>query len=272
MNTRPIELPNFSDPPVVETVLSVQFEPLVEFRAAHFGLYWEMVKERFPRTEERAELVPVLEQFPRIARAGVGIRLESIETPPAPRVWFMNADGTELIQLQRDRFIKNWRKTSAGDKYPRYKNVKAGFEQEFSGYLDFVKKQGIGSVNVNQCEVTYVNHIVSGNGWTTHSDADLVFSCWSQPPEDSPGRAEEISFQASFIIYDDCDSSVGRLHANMQSAYLSSGAKEVFVLNLTARGQIGSGTEFFDRGRYAIVKSFKSLTTPAMHKIWGLGE
>jgi hypothetical protein len=43
----------------------------------------------------------------------------------------------------------------------------------------------------------------------------------------------------------------------------------MFVMELTARGQVGTGTEFFDLGRKWIVKSFAELTTPAMHKIWG---
>jgi hypothetical protein len=39
-------------------------------------------------------------------------------------------------------------------------------------------------------------------------------------------------------------------------------------MNLTARGQLGDGIEFFDIGRQWIVKSFEQLTTEHMHKIW----
>lgn len=272
MNTPPTALPEFADPPVVETVLSVQFEPLAEFRAAHFGLYWDTIKGRFPKTEERSELIPVVERFPRSPKTGVGIRLESLETPPMPRVWFTNASGTELIQLQRDRFIKNWRKTGEGDAYPRYETLRAAFDQDFTQFVDFLKGQEIETPRVNQCEVTYVNHIVSGKGWSEHGEADRVFTSWVQPSDGLPGLAEDVSFQVAFPIYGETQSPVGRLHAQMQSAFLSAGEQKVFVLNLTARGQIGSGTEFLDHGRYEIVKSFKTLTTPAMHKIWGLRE
>lgn len=34
-------LPKYANPPVVETVLGVQFPELRGFKSVHFGLYWE---------------------------------------------------------------------------------------------------------------------------------------------------------------------------------------------------------------------------------------
>ena len=62
MIERPTDPPDFRDPPVVETVLSVQFDRLTAARTAHFGLYWNEVHERFPKTEERGELQAVFER------------------------------------------------------------------------------------------------------------------------------------------------------------------------------------------------------------------
>lgn len=272
MNTRPAALPDFAFPPVVETVLSVQFEPLVDFRAAHFGLLWDRIRDRFPKTEERAELVPVIERFPSTTLPGVGIRLEPLENVPLPRVWFANADGTELVQVQRDRFIKNWRKTGDGDRYPRYEAVKARFDADFLAFQEFLREQGLGEVQVNQCEVTYVNHILPGPNWAEHGQADQVFSCWRMPEGDFPGGLEEVSFQASFVIPGEDGAPAGRLHAHAHPALRSADHGKIFVLNLTARGQIGEGTAFHDTGRAAIVRSFRALTTPAMHAAWGLQE
>lgn len=42
----------------------------------------------------------------------------------------------------------------------------------------------------------------------------------------------------------------------------------MYVLHLTARGQVGEGVDFFDIGREWIVASFERLTTDAMHQIW----
>ena len=49
MTTRPSDLPDFSNPPVVETVLSVQFDRLSAARTANFGLYWSEMTRRFPK-------------------------------------------------------------------------------------------------------------------------------------------------------------------------------------------------------------------------------
>jgi hypothetical protein len=42
------------------------------------------------------------------------------EVPPIPRLSFANEQGNEMIQVQNDRFIKNWRKEGDGEQYPHY--------------------------------------------------------------------------------------------------------------------------------------------------------
>jgi hypothetical protein len=56
----------------------------------------------------------------------------------------------------------------------------------------------------------------------------------------------------------------------MQSVVRLKDNAPMFVFDLTARGQIGDGTDFFDLGREWIVRSFKNLTTPEMHQVWGI--
>lgn len=55
-------LPDFDNPPVVETVLSVQFERLPAMRSVHFWLFWQRVRDQFPNTEERPTLASIVEQ------------------------------------------------------------------------------------------------------------------------------------------------------------------------------------------------------------------
>jgi uncharacterized protein (TIGR04255 family) len=268
MTQRPSDLPDFANPPVVETVLSVQFDRLTAARSAHFGLYWNEIHERFPVTEERGELQQASERQTESRLSTVGIQFEVLEAPPVPRFWFANEAGTELIQLQRDRFIKNWRKVGEGDEYPRYEHVREGFERDFSSFRDFVSRNALGTIRINQCEVTYINHIVAGDGWKTHADVSKVFTVWQQPVSDFPGPAQDLTFRTRFPISDSHGTFVGRLYATMQSVVRVTDGAPMFVLDLTARGQIGDGSDFFDLGRKWIVKSFKELTTPLMHKVW----
>jgi hypothetical protein len=56
-------LADFHNPPVVETVLSAQFDRLSAMRMVHLGLFWNKMKSRFPQTEERSPLIPSVEHF-----------------------------------------------------------------------------------------------------------------------------------------------------------------------------------------------------------------
>jgi hypothetical protein len=265
---RPADLPDFENPPVVETVLSVQFDRLPLPRTAHFGLYWGQIRSRFPQSEEQGELPAIIERHPEQPQPAVGMQFQAFDAPPTPRFWFINKEGTELIQIQRDRFIKNWRKTGEKDEYPRYESVRAGFDHDFEDFSAFLSGNGLGSLRINQCEVTYINHIVAGEGWNTHTDVDKVFRVWRQPAPVFPGPAEETAIRARFPIFSKGEF-CGRLHLAVQPVRRISDGKPMFLMELTARGQVGSGTEFFDIGRRWIVKSFAELTTEEMHKIWG---
>jgi len=99
-------LPDFDNPPVVETVLSVQFERLPAMRSVHFGLFWQRVRDQFPNTEERPTLASIVEQATPLP---VELRFEVQETLLLPRLWLLNSAGTEMIQIQNDRLSKNWR-------------------------------------------------------------------------------------------------------------------------------------------------------------------
>jgi uncharacterized protein (TIGR04255 family) len=269
VTVRPRNLPDFTDPPVAETVLSVQFDRLSALRTAHFGIYWSEVQDRFPTTEEHGELPSMIELPPDQPQPAVGIQFQALEAPPTPRFWFVNEGGTELIQVQRDRFIKNWRKTGEGDQYPHYERVREGFDHDFSGFAQFVTRNQLGTIRVSQCEVTYINHIVAGEGWETHADISKVFSIWRQPVSNYPGHAQDLTFRARFPIFDKGGGFSGRLYVTLQPVSRLSDGAPMFLLDLTARGQVGEGTDFFDLGREWIVRSFTALTTPTMHKIWG---
>ena len=56
-------LPEFNRPPVVETVLSAQFEPVAGMHSAHFGLFWQRIRAQFPQVEEKLALESALERF-----------------------------------------------------------------------------------------------------------------------------------------------------------------------------------------------------------------
>lgn len=126
----------------------------------------------------------------------------------------------------------------------------------------------------NQCEVTYINHLKSGNIWTTHADIGKVFTFWNQDfGEDLRFENEDASFQIRRLIKDPEGEFLGRLHITLQSAF-DENDDPLFVLTLIARGRpLSNETEgiinFIDLGREYIVRSFADITRPELHQLWG---
>jgi uncharacterized protein (TIGR04255 family) len=267
-------LPEFDTPPVVEVVIGVQFEKLDSLRTPQLGYVWNAFRDRFPKVEEQPPLEPVLEQFgPRTAGAP-RVRLELSMVPPRPRLWFLNELAGELVQVQQDRFIRNWRKQEDSDEYPRYRNLRRLFQEDFELFCRTVEAEQWGTVEPNQCEVTYVNIIPAGEGWHDHGELERVITLFSAHySDDGLGKPEEATVNLQYVLKDDKDEPVGRLHIDANPVQKVSDNQPAIRLTVTARGKpLGVGIEgamqFLDRGHEAIVRGFTSITTSDMHRVW----
>ena len=262
------DLPDFEKPPVVETLLSVQFEKLTAMQTMHLGLFGREMQDSFPKAKEDFPIPPVIEQFSEGSPQGVRVQFQAMEAPSLPRLLLFNTAGTELIQIQNDRFIKNWRQPDEQHKYPHYDPViKPAFERDFQKFQDFLTQEKLGPLKINQCEVTYVNHIVSGISWQELGNIGKIFAFWNELAAPL-ARPENFDIRVRFPITDENDQRVGRLHVEVQPALRATDGRPMYVVNLTARGQLGSGFEFFDVGRRWIVQAFEKLTTQNMHLVW----
>jgi len=270
--TRP--LPEFDNPPVTEVVLGVQFEKLDSLKTPQLGYIWQAFRDRFPQTEGKPALDPVFEQFgPRPGRRP-GVRLQLVEAPPEPRLWFLNESGTELAQVQQDRFVRNWRKREDAEEYPRYRNLRELFRRDFEAFCGLIEREQWGSVEPNQCEVTYVNLIAAGEGWEDHGDLDKVLTVFSaRYSDDHLQKPEQVVVNVQYVLSDEGGEPTGRLRIAANPVLRASDNRPAIRLSLTARGKPeGSGIEgamaFLDRGHEAVVRGFTSITTPEMHKVW----
>jgi len=269
-------LPEYKNPPVIEVVLGVQFEQLTKMKVPQVGVIWNAFRNRFPNTEEQPPLQNVVERFssPGTPVAKPGVRLEFGPVPPAPRVLFINERGTELLQVQHDRFIRNWRKNDDDDPYPRYHELRESFRSDYETFKKVVEQEGWGPIEPNQCEVTYVNLIASGDVWTDHSELHKVITLFRKHySDDYLGTPEDATLGVRYVLYNDQKQPIGRLHVDVTPVTLIADKKPALRLNLTVRGQpadrgIKGVLSFLDRGHEEIVRSFTSVTTPEMHKIW----
>ena len=131
MRQTPPALPDFDAPPVIEVVLSVQFERLADLRIPHLGLLWTKFSDAFPHFEDRAPLSHVIETFGLRQAPKLALQLISRDQAPQVRCWFVNEARTELVQVQTDRFVHNWRKVGEsvkeGEQYRRYEYIRKQF-------------------------------------------------------------------------------------------------------------------------------------------------
>lgn len=270
---RPKDLPDFRDPPLVETVLSLQFQALQEFNLAHVGLLWHKFRHTFPLVEEHTPLNAVRETFEVPSPRHEEVTIEG--KPPLQRVCFLNESKTELIQIQADRLMHNWRKTGKiSTPYPRYERIRTNFRHEVWEFQEFLTDEKLGKVAINQCEITYVNHIEPCEAWHDHGQIEGVLRTWTAQRRSFLPASEDGSIQQRFVIRNDSSRPLGRLHVSLTPAWKEEDQSPILVLTLTARGSpfdegINGAFDFFDLGREWIVKGFLDLTTKDMHRAWG---
>ncbi|MBX3662980.1 MAG: TIGR04255 family protein [Burkholderiales bacterium] len=271
------KLPDFERPPVVEVVLSLQFEALPKLQVQHIGQLWDRFKTDFPVVETKPPLDPVLEMFDR-KPARPMVQFSVGEMPMFPRVWFVSGTGSEIIQVQSDRIIHNWRKTGTSPEYPRYDRIREDFKKSLKKVTDFLRDNALGELRPNQCEVSYINHVpISDSGAADHGEPHRLLKIFNKdfgiPFLPTP---EAVNFSTRYLLqHADINSGkpFGRLYVDLKPAY-SENQTSIFVINLTvrsapSRNDIESAMECYDIGRKYIVCTFDAMTEDGMHKVWG---
>ena len=263
MTTEP--LPDFKKPPVTEVVCGVLFQEIPGFLAPYLGLLWDKFKADYPQCQEVAPLVPAIERFERQEPSGPRIT----DIPPMARTWFVHEKGNGIIQVQRDRFLHNWRKIRAEDEYPHYDHVFRQFKKALAAFREFLAEEDLGSVEIRQYEMTYINHIPKGEGWNSLSDLGAVLPDFSWRKNDRRALPpfESVNLRTSFVLPD----KQGRLHLTIRDAVRRADDLPILMVELTARG-IGEDTSleamdsWFALAHESIVRGFADLTDQEVQK------
>jgi uncharacterized protein (TIGR04255 family) len=177
-------------------------------------LFWQRVRKKFPRSRTLASLAsgPPIQITPNEPSE---IMVQAfVNVPDMPRVWFVSADDTTLIQLQPDRFLFNWREGRAKAKYPRFNWILARFRRHFAEFQRFATDHDLGDLSVTQAELTYINHIHQDDGWSTLADIGNVFPdlSWRSGGTRSMPAPQNLHFRSTHELPD------GTLIATIQSA------------------------------------------------------
>ncbi|HEY4760381.1 MAG TPA: TIGR04255 family protein [Thermoguttaceae bacterium] len=269
------KLPKFKNPPVIETVLGVQFDPLPKFGNAHLGAFWQSFRpEDWPNVNDAPSIEPQFERFGEENRGRVGGFMLKLTSDLNLRLQIRNNDKTRMIQVQNGRLHYNWL-GHGGDSYPNYDKVKPEFDAVLNAFKKFIANQYLGDLHLNQWEITYVNHIPQGSIWNEPQDWIGIFPSLT-PLSTKTSRIELESFGGEWHY--EIKPNWGRLHVNIaHGVQQRPSEQEIIVLNLTARGPLPSSdgqiTDYEDGfrvGYETIVTSFKELTSETAHKSWGL--
>ena len=257
--------PDFEKPPLVEVVCGVLFDDVKELLVPHFGQLWERFKPEYVACQERPPIAPVFENN------ASELTIEFSNIPPLPRIWFVRQDGNGIIQVQRDRFLYNWRQTRPSDEYPRYHTVINSFNAHFSKFQEFITSTALGEVRPLQYEMTYVNHVPFGKDGVNRGIGRILPDCaWRALPERFLPEIEGFIWNPVFRLPDEN----GRLHVKAQVVIRANDNMPILLLEITARGigtdrSIEGMQAWFDLAREWIVRGFADLTGSDIQDEWG---
>jgi len=260
--------PVFEDPPVIETVLGVQFAPLNGLTSAHVGWFWKThLDGEWQKVAETVALPDEFERFEATPPGRVQFRVEPIRFPG--RVLISQVNDGRMIQIQPTRFHYNWNRV--GGEYPRYRKVLEEFDRHFGSFCRFVAEAKLGEVVPNQWELTYIDSIPQGALWNTPADwHEVLPGLFSPPGPVGSSRLESVGGEWHFEI----PPQRGRLHVTVQFARVGDDPTPVLLLQTTARGLIGpegasSLKEGLELGHRAAVDLFVGITSDKARSAWG---
>ncbi|SJM33029.1 TIGR04255 family protein [Mesorhizobium delmotii] len=263
------DLPDFKNPPLHEVVLGVQFNAVRGYHQILSYEIWNLFRERFPVVQEQPALVPQFETFGLPSRQQLNFEMISGAMPA--RYWFIGPDSSELLQFQGDRLLHNWRKVDGAVEadYPRFEKMIEKFEVELRALENYFLATFKEKLVVNQCEVSYINHIFGEERRLPPKPTDwLSFLNFGDRL-----ASEEFTLSLRDVVRADDGKPRARLHCDAASAANPQGQR-LIQLTLTARGiplgdtGIGGALAFLHDGRDRVVRLFAQATTARAHKVW----
>lgn len=264
MNQSTGKLPEFDNPPLQETILSVEFERLADWKIPHYGAFWTTIRDSYPIADAQPPLAPA----PNDSTAPAGVRISTGDTNLA-RACFINESKTMQVQVQNDRFLTAWAHHNPTDVYPRYQKTRPNFEAQWELFLKFINKENLTVPRPTRCEITYANHIGQTDDWSLLQSPEKIFAPWSGKRTDGfLPKPNMVSAVAQYTWPE------GELAVALQPAIRVSDQKKLVQLNLTARLPLKEGAntqsilDHFDIGREWIVRGFVDITTKEMQKVW----
>ena len=249
----------YQSPPIDEIVCGIRFDSIKKLRSGHIGILWQKLRPDFPDIEDHILVHPA----PR----------EDLENPdklPLPRVWFIHKNENDLVQLQRNRFLHNWRKRLPEDEYPGYARVIDNFEKYLSCLQAFLVEENLGSLVAQEYELTYIDLIPKGNGWENLRDLGRVFPNLLSLTRQSIFSTDirNINWQTVLALPND----LGQLRVALRNGTRVSDNQQFLHVEFNAHSNqpYQPMRDWFDAAHDAVIELFSTLVSDEIQgKYWG---
>ncbi|MEO8270153.1 MAG: TIGR04255 family protein [Aureliella sp.] len=256
---------DLSKPPVVETVLGIQFADLASWTTVHHGLFYSMIRGEFPKFRLLPEQPAIVETFPPSPR---GIRFGLTDQPGPDCASFLNENETQLIRIQRNRFSHHWVGLPDGT-YPHYAANSQVCGDLLQRFERFCHDEKVGTIAPVLCEVIYTNEIHSQANQTIPELLLEVFGA-------DLGEFELATLNRTYVL----GKNQGRLYAEINNA--NKGEQKILQLKLTARVRheredprrtVHDAMDTLSKGHDWIIEYFLKLTNKRVRvDQWGSNE
>jgi uncharacterized protein (TIGR04255 family) len=261
----------FNKPPIIEFSLGAQFAPLARLTNGHFGLFWRELGGEWTVPSDEPPIQDQFELFdaPK-AKLPPGVRLSFGPAPHVGRFTLTNQTRDRVLHFQPTRFMLSWRRTEKMK--PSYKTLIDEYLSAFEQFEQFVESSGVGPLQLNQWEITYVDSFAKGVDWESVEDWSSILPglFGSLFDADELGMSLERRFaQWHFEIAP----RKGRLHVVGQLGKLSGDTEDSLILTTTARGPIGNNStqamrDGLDLGHEKSVAAFLKIVNPSLQQKW----
>lgn len=244
----------FKYPPINEVVISTYFNPtLSDLRNEHVGLFWGKIKKEFPVVRQQLPIE-------KATSSAIVLDVTANEPFPMPRYWFVADDEINLIQVQKNAFMFNWRRRD--NEYPRYHKIKPKFDKYYDRFSEFIRSEiKLPDPSIDLCELTYVNILERCDYWTGPQDTKNVIPLFPVP-KINDNEFSGFNCNYAYKVLND-------LHLNISiRSGIRTQQKDVPVLlfEIRANGLLGrvaksAADEWFENAHDAIIGCFLDLTS-----------
>jgi len=241
----------FENAPVIEVVIGVQFGGAAISIQSIFEFY-QKFKDEFAKIQVKEPLLSIIENMEGSNQVGLLPGHHS-------RFFFINETENKLIQLQPDRLLFNWRKSSSKEEYPHFKNV----YEEFKRIFDYLDNRCEFKHMINQLEVTYLDHIIMDDFKRNDFNLNNIVNNF-----DFDLPVKSINNNVSFPV----ESLSGNLNLGLKSAIRNADQKKIVIMETTCRGSLNNYPfeKWFETAHKELLNFFIQNTTDEAKNKWGI--